>query len=366
MRRLRGARGRVPRPAHPASPTQRVGGTYSTLFTAGRPPRADAQPRQRVLRRRARPPGRTRVERDAGTVPGYLCELKVDGLAVNLRLRGRPAGPRRHPRRRPHRRGRHAQRPHDRQRPRPADRRRRPARARGARRGVLPGRAVRGAQRVAGRGRQGAVRQPAQHRRRLAAAEGPAGHRQPRRCGWSCTASARVEGGPPVDRAVRLVRACCAAGGCRPPPGPRSCPTSPACRSSSTTTASTATTSSTRSTASWSRSTTSRCSAGSARPAARRAGRSRSSTRRRRSTPSCSTSQVNVGRTGRVTPFGVMEPVKVAGSTVETATLHNQYEVERKGVLHRRHRRAAQGRRRHPRDRRRRSSRCATAPSGRS
>lgn len=43
--------------------------------------------------------------------------------------------------------------------------------------------------------------------------------------------------------------------------------------------------------------------------------------------------QVQVGRTGRVTPFGVMEPVKVAGSTVSKATLHNQFEVERKGVL---------------------------------
>jgi DNA ligase (NAD+) len=43
--------------------------------------------------------------------------------------------------------------------------------------------------------------------------------------------------------------------------------------------------------------------------------------------------EVNVGRTGRVTPFGVMEPVKVAGSTVERATLHNQWEIERKGVL---------------------------------
>jgi DNA ligase (NAD+) len=42
---------------------------------------------------------------------------------------------------------------------------------------------------------------------------------------------------------------------------------------------------------------------------------------------------VAVGRTGRVTPFGIMEPVKVAGSTVERATLHNQWEVERKGVL---------------------------------
>lgn len=43
--------------------------------------------------------------------------------------------------------------------------------------------------------------------------------------------------------------------------------------------------------------------------------------------------RVNVGRTGRVTPYGVMQPVVVAGSTVEQATLHNQYEVERKGVL---------------------------------
>src|SRR3712207_1150598 len=43
--------------------------------------------------------------------------------------------------------------------------------------------------------------------------------------------------------------------------------------------------------------------------------------------------RVNVGRTGRVTPFAYMEPVKVAGSTVQLATLHNASEVERKGVL---------------------------------
>ncbi|MET1153165.1 NAD-dependent DNA ligase LigA [Arthrobacter sp.] len=42
--------------------------------------------------------------------------------------------------------------------------------------------------------------------------------------------------------------------------------------------------------------------------------------------------RVNVGRTGRVTPYGVMEPVKVAGSTVEMATLHNQDVVKAKGV----------------------------------
>ena len=43
--------------------------------------------------------------------------------------------------------------------------------------------------------------------------------------------------------------------------------------------------------------------------------------------------KVSVGRTGRVTPFAFMEPVVVAGSTVSNATLHNQEEVLRKGIL---------------------------------
>ncbi|NUL43920.1 NAD-dependent DNA ligase LigA [Cellulosimicrobium funkei] len=43
--------------------------------------------------------------------------------------------------------------------------------------------------------------------------------------------------------------------------------------------------------------------------------------------------RVNVGRTGRVTPYAVMEPVLVAGSTVSMATLHNQDVVKAKAVL---------------------------------
>ena len=42
---------------------------------------------------------------------------------------------------------------------------------------------------------------------------------------------------------------------------------------------------------------------------------------------------VSVGRTGRATPFAVMEPVRVSGSTVRQATLHNQDVVKAKGVL---------------------------------
>lgn len=42
--------------------------------------------------------------------------------------------------------------------------------------------------------------------------------------------------------------------------------------------------------------------------------------------------QVSIGRTGAATPFAVMEPVRIAGSTVQMATLHNEGEIKRKDV----------------------------------
>jgi DNA ligase (NAD+) len=43
--------------------------------------------------------------------------------------------------------------------------------------------------------------------------------------------------------------------------------------------------------------------------------------------------KVSIGRTGRVTPYAVLEPIRVAGSEIEFATLHNQEVVKAKGIL---------------------------------
>src|SRR6266568_3869215 len=198
MRRVQALEDEYPELRTPASPTQRVAGTYSTLFTP-----VDHLERMLSLDNAFTADELTawahRVERDAGAVPAYLCELKVDGLAVSLLYEG--------------------------------------------------GRLVRGATR--GDGRTGEDRHSVEHeidgvvvkvddlalQRRLGSTS-----RAPR---WAIAFKY-----PPEEVNTKLLDI-----------------------------------------------------------------------------------QVNVGRTGRVTPFGVMEPVKVAGSTVDRATLHNQWEVERKGVL---------------------------------
>jgi DNA ligase (NAD+) len=43
--------------------------------------------------------------------------------------------------------------------------------------------------------------------------------------------------------------------------------------------------------------------------------------------------KISIGRTGRATPYAVLEPIRVAGSEVEFATLHNQEVVAAKGIL---------------------------------
>ncbi len=42
--------------------------------------------------------------------------------------------------------------------------------------------------------------------------------------------------------------------------------------------------------------------------------------------------EVNVGRTGAVTPYAVLEPVRLSGSTIEFATLHNEQEIARRDI----------------------------------
>src|SRR4051795_1579890 len=83
MRRLQQLEDEFAELRTPSSPTQRVGGTYSTLFTA-----VDHLERMlsldNVFSTDELAAWAQRAERDAGTVPDYLCELKVDGLAVNL------------------------------------------------------------------------------------------------------------------------------------------------------------------------------------------------------------------------------------------------------------------------------------------
>ena len=336
--RAGGARGaRIPSCARPTRPPRRSAATFSTDVHAGRPPGADAQPGQRLLRRRAGAPGPRGSRREVGDGVRYLCELKIDGLAVNLLYERRPAGPGGHPRRRAHRRGRHPQRAHDRRRSRtgsPAAGARSRSWSRSAARCSSRSRRFERPQRALVEAGKAPFANPRN------AAAGSLRQKDPRvtatrplRHGRA-TGSARATG---FDTGSQSEAYAAARG-----VGPaglephfevlarrrRRCRTFVALLR-----ASTATTSSTRSTASWSRSTTSRCSAGSGPPS--RA--PRWAIAYKYPPEEVNTKlldiRVNVGRTGRVTPFGVMEPV--AGRRVHGGDGHpaQRPRGRRKGVL---------------------------------
>ena len=119
---------------------------------------------------------------------------------------------------------------------------------------------------------------------------------------------------------------------CRSTPRPGCSRRSTRCSPTASTGRSTATTSATRSTASWSRSTTSsqRDRLGFTSRAPRWAIAYKFPPEER--TTVLRDIQVSIGRTGRATPFAVLEPVFVGGSTVGMATLHNEDQVRAKDV----------------------------------
>ena len=290
MRRAAGARGAVPRAAHPrlADPAGRRHLLHAVH--PGRAPRAHAQPRQRLHRRGAGGLGRPGRPRRRRGRPAYLCELKIDGLAIDLRLRRRPAG--RGATRGDGRTGEDvtpnvrtiADVPHRLTgdgRPRRCSRSGARCSSRSRRFAELNAALVEAGKAPFANPRNTAAGSLRQKDPRVTA---------PRRCAWSCTASARVEGGADGRDPVGRVRACCAAGAADSAAAEVVARPRRRCRSSSSY-------------------------YGEHRhdveheidgvvvkvddlalqrrlgsTAARRAGRSRSSTRPRRSTPSCSTS----------------------------------------------------------------------------
>ena len=334
MRELEGLEESFPELRTPDSPTQQVGGAVSTLFTP-------VEHLQRLLSldnsfsAEELDAWADRAARGGGTGP-YLCELKIDGLAIALvyrngRLtRGATRGD-----------GRTGEDVTPNIRtidsvPARLSGHRLPGDAGGPRRGVPAGGGVRGAEREPDRGGQAGLRQPAQLRGGLTAAEGPAGHREPR----ARRDRARRRPGRGLSRRVRRRRR-------RSPAGTSGC-------------------------ADWGLPVSDRfrvvpdlaavhdyigyyaehrhdppyeidgvvvkidrLDQQRALGATSRAPRWAMAYKYppEEVTTKLLDIRVNVGRTGRVTPFAVMEPAKVSGSTVELATLHNADELKRKGVL---------------------------------
>ena len=200
-----------------------------------------------------------------------------------------------------------------------------------------------------GRGRPAHLRQPPQHGGRARCARRTPSITASRRLAFWSYQLGEVAGGPDLRHPRRDARVAARARASRSTPRCAAWPPSTRCTTTACTGRSTATTSTTRSTAWWSRSTTWPCATSWARRPRRPAGPSPTSSRPRSAPPGLLDIQVSIGRTGRATPFAVLEPVFVGGSTVGVATLHNQDQVAAKDVRPGDTGHRAQGRRRHPR-----------------
>ena len=109
MRRLEELEEQFPELRTPDSPTQKVGGAVSTEFTAV----DHLEPMESLdnaFSYEELEAWHARLARDGVDDPALLCELKVDGLAINLLYEDGRLVRGADPRRRPHRRGRHPQR----------------------------------------------------------------------------------------------------------------------------------------------------------------------------------------------------------------------------------------------------------------
>ena len=267
----------------------------------------------------------------------FVCELKIDGLAMSLVYEDGRLVQAGHPRRRRHRRRRHRQRGHHLARsptgsPWPKSRGPRPSVIEVRGEVYMPVSSFEAAQPAAARGRAQDLRQPPQLRGGIAAAEGRAGSPPRGELSFWAYQLGAMEGGPELRQPQRRRSSCCASAGCPWTPTSRWCAAPPTSR---------------RSAAHWEEHRHDldyeidgvvvkvddlelQRRLGSTSRAPRWAIAFKFPPEER--TTKLLRIMVSIGRTGRATPFAVLEPVFVGGSTVGLATLHNEDQVRLKDV----------------------------------